>query len=125
LADALSFTHFNSNYYNLSPEEQDATRVHEDIHLYDPNQFPPLNSSRSREIDATTKEINYINGQIAALTQQQQQELQSDCPSQQRLHDLGMKIFNYGNALANAQANLDYYQSHSNFQILVDALDPF
>ena len=121
LGDALSYTHYNSSYYSLTPQEQSATRVHEDVHRYDNGQYDlGIVNVRSREVDATSKEINYINGQIAAITARQQQELQSDCPNKQRLHDLGTQIFNYQNALANAQGNLDYYNNHNAAQIELD-----
>ena len=118
----FSSTSFSDSFNSLTPEEQDATRVHEDVHAYDPNQ-QTLNKlyHKDHELDATIKEINYIKGRMAALDLAINAERKKTCPDKVLIHELGIQKGNYLKALINAETNLDFYRSHSRLEVLIDA----
>jgi hypothetical protein len=118
-----ALTIYGTLYYQETPEAQNATRVHEDIHAANPNQ-QPWNDINQREIDAYTAEINYELGQIANLKlqiQQLQTQQSQSCSSQggsstdnlvnQQILRLQTQIKNYYDAYLNAQNQLGVYEA--------------
>jgi hypothetical protein len=113
----LSGTHFLAPYYQKTPEAQDATRIHEDVYRYDPNQQSWAFWNRvPNEIDAYTKEMNYTKGRIARLKLQLQQLQQSDCPKKYEIAKIENQIKNYYDSIRNAQDYLSCYQSTNCFK---------
>ena len=104
-----AYTYYTQQYYNSSPQEQDATRVHEGVHRNDPNQqTAAFWNSRQHEIAAYTREINYTLEQIA-LRQREIQELMNErCPpDRDRIWQLRQEILNYQRSLDNAREQLN------------------
>jgi hypothetical protein len=109
----LSRTIFLSPYYNETPEAQDATRIHEDIHRYDPGQQTlAITDRRQQEIDAYTAEINYTKGQIARLKLQLNAlNAPGQCGDKETIMQVQNSIRNYYDSLRDAEASLEFYQN--------------
>jgi hypothetical protein len=114
-----AYTHYSSDFNNLSPEEQMTTTIHEDIHRYDPNQQSlAFWNNRQHEIDAYSREINWTKGQIDRLMMELNALRQQKCPDKAEIARLEHSIANYYSSLLNAQDQLKDYEATSAWQNL-------